>query len=115
MPGLGLEPRRPEGLPLLRRLRLPVPPPRLAGECYGGLRNTRSVRLPPYPYMPMSIAAGLLVGLVLGATAVWALLVRPAVEERRRLSAAVRERELRAVEAETRLEALEATFDDRLT
>ena len=62
----------------------------------------------------MSIAVGLLVGLVLGATAVWALLVRPAVEERRRLSAAVRERELRAVGAETRLEALEATFDDRL-
>jgi len=62
----------------------------------------------------MSVAAGLLVGLALGATAVWAVLVRPAVEERRRLSAAVRERELRAVAAETRLEALEGTFDERM-
>src|SRR5215831_7451025 len=78
------------------------------------LERCRSVRRPPYPDTPMSIAVGLLLGLVLGATAVWALLVRPAVEERRRLSAAVRERELRAVGAETRLEALEATFDDRL-
>lgn len=62
----------------------------------------------------MSIALALLAGLALGAAAVWTLLVRPGVEERRRLSAAVRERELRAVEAETRLETLEATFDDRI-
>lgn len=61
----------------------------------------------------MSIALALLAGIALGASGVW-LIVRSALSERRALSAAISDRELRLVEVSTRLEAAEGGLDHRL-
>ena len=62
----------------------------------------------------MSIAFALLVGLALGGGLVWTV-VRPALADRRRQTAAVAVRDVRIVELTTRLETVDAGLDERMT